>query len=199
MLFRSEGKFATKDEITTSGTGNLSVADKAKINKIDDIESTANAAKAVTDTLKDKTFVEDSAFNAYKSEVETKYATKAEVTTAGTGLSSADQAKIAKIDGIETKADDAKSVTDTLKGKTFVEESTFNTYKSDADGKFATKAELTSASLSSEDQAKIAKIDTVEATANAAKAVTDTLKDKTFVEESALDAKFTEKDRKSVV
>ena len=189
----AEGKFATKDEITTSGTGNLSVADKAKINKIDDIESTANAAKAVTDTLKDKTFVEDSAFNAYKSEVETKYATKAEVTTAGTGLSSADQAKIAKIDGIETKADDAKAVTDTLKGKTFVEESTFNTYKLDADGKFATKAELTSASLSSEDQAKIAKIDTVEATANAAKAVTDTIKDKTFVEESALDAKFTEK------
>ena len=189
----AEGKFATKDEITTSGTGNLSVADKAKINKIDDIESTANAAKAVTDTLKDKTFVEDSAFTAYKSEVETKYATKAEITTAGTGLSSDDQARIAKIDGIETKADDAKAVTDTLKGKTFVEESTFNTYKSDADGKFATKAELTSASLSSEDQAKIAKIDTVEATANAAKTVTDTLKDKTFVEESALDAKFTEK------
>jgi NHL repeat-containing protein len=189
----AEGKFATKDEITTSGTGNLSVADKAKINKIDDIETAANAAKAVTDTIKDKTFVEDSAFNAYKSEVETKYATKAEVTTAGTGLSSDDQAKIAKIDGIETKADDAKAVTDTLKGKTFVEESAFNTYKSDADGKFATKAELTSASLSSEDQAKIAKIDTVEATANAAKAVTDTLKDKTFVEESALDAKFTEK------
>ena len=189
----AEGKFATKDEITTSGTGNLSVADKAKINKIDDIETAANAAKAVTDTIKDKTFVEDSAFNAYKSEVETKYATKAEVTTAGTGLSSDDQAKIAKIDGIETKADDAKTVTDALKGKTFVEESTFNTYKSDADGKFATKAELTSASLSSEDQAKIAKIDTVETTANAAKAVTDTLKDKTFVEESALDAKFTEK------
>ena len=189
----AEGKFATKDEITTSGTGNLSVADKAKINKIDDIETAANAAKAVTDTLKDKTFVEDSTFNAYKSEVETKYATKAEVTTAGTGLSSDDQAKIAKIDGIETKANDAKTVTDALKGKTFVEESAFNTYKSDADGKFATKAELTSASLSSEDQAKIAKIDTVEATANAAKTVTDTLKDKTFVEESALDAKFTEK------
>lgn len=189
----AEGKFATKDEITTSGTGNLSVADKAKINKIDDIETAANAAKAVTDTLKDKTFVEDSAFNAYKSEVETKYATKAEVTTAGTGLSSDDQVRIAKIDGIETKADDAKAVTDTLKGKTFVEESAFNTYKSDADGKFATKAELTSASLSSEDQAKITKIDTVEATANAAKTVTDTLKDKTFVEESALDAKFTEK------
>ena len=192
----AEGKFATKDEITTSGTGNLSVADKAKINKIDDIETTANAAKAVTDTLKDKTFVEDSAFNAYKSEVETKYATKAEVTTAGTGLSSADQAKIAKIDGIETKADDAKAVTDTLKDKTFVEESTFNTYKSDADGKFATKAELTSASLSSEDQAKIAKIDTVESTANAAKAVTDTLKDKTFVEESAFTAYKSEADDK---
>ena len=190
----AEGKFATKDEITTSGTGNLSVADKAKINKIDDIESTANAAKAVTDTIKDKTFVEDSAFNAYKSEVETKYATKAEVTTAGTGLSSADQAKIAKIDRIETKADDAKAVTDTLKGKTFVEESTFNTYKSDTDGKFATKAEVQNIhGLSEEDQAKIAKIDTVEAAANAAKAVTDTLKDKTFVEESALDAKFTEK------
>ena len=190
----AEGKFATKDEITTSGTGNLSVADKAKINKIDDIETAANAAKAVTDTIKDKTFVEDSAFNAYKSEVETKYATKAEVTTAGTGLSSADQAKIAKIDGIETKADDAKSVTDTLKGKTFVEESTFNTYKSDADGKFATKAEVQNIhGLSEEDQTKIAKIDTVEITANAAKAVTDTLKDKTFVEESALDAKFTEK------
>ena len=190
----AESKFATKDEITTSGTGNLSVADKAKINKIDDIETAANAAKAVTDTLKDKTFVEDSAFNAYKSEVETKYATKAEVTTAGTGLSSDDQAKIAKIDGIETKADDAKAVTDTLKGKTFVEEATFNTYKSDADGKFATKAEVQNIhGLSEEDQAKIAKIDTVETTANAAKAVTDTLKDKTFVEESALDAKFTEK------
>ena len=190
----AEGKFATKDEITTSGTGNLSVADKAKINKIDDIETAANAAKAVTDTIKDKTFVEDSAFNAYKSEVETKYATKAEVTTAGTGLSSDDQAKIAKIDGIETKADDAKAVTDTLKGKTFVEESTFNTYKSDADGKFATKAEVQNIhGLSEEDQTKIAKIDTVETTANAAKAVTDTLKDKTFVEESALDAKFTEK------
>ena len=190
----AEGKFATKDEITTSGTGNLSVADKAKINKIDDIETAANAAKAVTDTLKDKTFVEDSVFNAYKSEVETKYATKAEVTTAGTGLSSDDQAKIAKIDGIETKADDAKSVTDTLKGKTFVEESAFNTYKSDADGKFATKAEVQNIhGLSEEDQTKIAKIDTVETTANAAKAVTDTLKDKTFVEESALDAKFTEK------
>ena len=190
----AEGKFATKDEITTSGTGNLSVADKAKINKIDDIESTANAAKAVTDTLKDKTFVEDSTFNAYKSEVETKYATKAEVTTAGTGLSSDDQARIAKIDGIETKADDAKAVTDTLKGKTFVEESTFNTYKSDADGKFATKAEVQNIhGLSEEDQTKIAKIDTVETAANAAKAVTDTLKDKTFVEESALDAKFTEK------
>ena len=190
----AEGKFATKDEITTSGTGNLSVADKAKINKIDDIETAANAAKAVTDTLKDKTFVEDSAFNAYKSEVETKYATKAEVTTAGTGLSSADQAKIAKIDGIETKADDAKAVTDTLKGKTFVEESAFNTYKSDADGKFATKAEVQNIHvLSEEDQTKIAKINTVETTANAAKAVTDTLKDKTFVEESALDAKFTEK------
>ena len=190
----AEGKFATKDEITTSGTGNLSVADKAKINKIDDIETAANAAKAVTDTLKDKTFVEDSTFNAYKSEVETKYATKAEVTTAGTGLSSDDQARIAKIDGIETKADDAKSVTDTLKGKTFVEESTFNTYKSDADGKFATKAEVQNIhGLSEEDQTKIAKIDTVETTANAAKAVTDTLKDKTFVEESALDAKFTEK------
>ena len=190
----AEGKFATKDEITTSGTGNLSVADKAKINKIDDIETAANAAKAVTDTIKDKTFVEDSAFNAYKSEVETKYATKAEVTTAGTGLSSDDQAKIAKIDGIETKADDAKAVTDTLKGKTFVEESTFNTYKSDADGKFATKAEIQNIhGLSEEDQTKIAKIDTVETTANAAKAVTDSIKDKTFVEESALDAKFTEK------
>ena len=190
----AEGKFATKDEITTSGTGNLSVADKAKINKIDDIETAANAAKAVTDTIKDKTFVEDSAFNAYKSEVETKYATKAEVTTAGTGLSSDDQAKIAKIDGIETKADDAKTVTDALKGKTFVEESTFNTFKSDADGKFATKAEVQNIhGLSEEDQTKIAKIDTVETTANAAKAVTDTLKDKTFVEESALDAKFTEK------
>ena len=190
----AEGKFATKDEITTSGTGNLSVADKAKINKIDDIETAANAAKAVTDTIKDKTFVEDSAFNAYKSEVETKYATKAEVTTAGTGLSSDDQARIAKIDGIETKADDAKAVTDTLKGKTFVEESAFNTYKSDADGKFATKAEVQNIhGLSEEDQTKIAKIDTVETTANAAKAVTDTLKDKTFVEESALDAKFTEK------
>ena len=190
----AEGKFATKDEITTSGTGNLSVADKAKINKIDDIETAANAAKAVTDTLKDKTFVEDSAFNAYKSEVETKYATKDEVTTAGTGLSSDDQARIAKIDGIETKADDAKSVTDTLKGKTFVEESVFNTYKSDTDGKFATKAEVQNIhGLSEEDQTKIAKIDTVETTANAAKAVTDTLKDKTFVEESALDAKFTEK------
>jgi streptogramin lyase len=190
----AEGKFATKDEITTSGTGNLSVADKAKINKIDDIETTANAAKAVTDTLKDKTFVEDSAFNAYKSEVETKYATKAEVTTAGTGLSSADQAKIAKIDGIETKADDAKAVTDTLKGKTFVEESAFNTYKSDADGKFATKAEVQNIhGLSEDDQTKIAKIDAVETAANAAKAVTDTLKDKTFVEESALDTKFTEK------
>ena len=190
----TEGKFATKDEITTSGTGNLSVADKAKINKIDDIETAANAAKAVTDTIKDKTFVEDSAFNAYKSEVETKYATKAEVTTAGTGLSSDDQAKIAKIDGIETKADDAKAVTDTLKGKTFVEESAFNTYKSDADGKFATKAEVQNIhGLSEEDQAKIAKIDAVETIANAAKAVTDTLKDKTFVEESALDAKFTEK------
>ena len=190
----AEGKFATKDEITTSGTGNLSVADKAKINKIDDIETAANAAKAVTDTIKDKTFVEDSAFNAYKSEVETKYATKAEVTTAGTGLSSDDQARIAKIDGIETKADDAKAVTDTLKGKTFVEESTFNTYKSDADGKFATKAEVQNIhGLSEEDQTKIAKIDTVETTANAAKAVTDTIKDKTFVEESALDSKFTEK------
>ena len=190
----AEGKFATKDEITTSGTGNLSVSDKAKINKIDDIETAANAAKAVTDTLKDKTFVEDSAFNAYKSEVETKYATKAEVTTAGTGLSSDDQAKIAKIDGIETKADDAKAVTDTLKGKTFVEEAAFNTYKSDADGKFATKAEVQNIhGLSEEDQTKIAKIDAVETTANAAKAVTDTLKDKTFVEESALDAKFTEK------
>ena len=190
----AEGKFATKDEITTSGTGSLSVADKAKINKIDDIETAANAAKAVTDTIKDKTFVEDSAFNAYKSEVETKYATKAEVTTAGTGLSSDDQARIAKIDGIETKADDAKTVTDALKGKTFVEESTFNTYKSDADGKFATKAEVQNIhGLSEEDQTKIAKIDTVETTANAAKAVTDTLKDKTFVEESALDAKFTEK------
>ena len=190
----AEGKFATKDEITTSGTGNLSVADKAKINKIDDIETAANAAKAVTDTIKDKTFVEDSAFNAYKSEVETKYATKAEVTTAGTGLSSDDQARIAKIDGIETKADDAKTVTDALKGKTFVEETTFNTYKSDADGKFATKAEVQNIhGLSEEDQTKIAKIDTVETTANAAKAVTDTLKDKTFVEESALDAKFTEK------
>ena len=190
----AEGKFATKDEITTSGTGNLSVADKAKINKIDDIETAANAAKAVTDTIKDKTFVEDSAFTAYKSEVETKYATKAEVTTAGTGLSSDDQARIAKIDGIETKADDAKTVTDALKGKTFVEESTFNTYKSDADDKFATKAEVQNIhGLSEEDQTKIAKIDTVETTANAAKAVTDTLKDKTFVEESALDAKFTEK------
>ena len=190
----AEGKFATKDEITTSGTGNLSVADKAKINKIDDIETAANAAKAVTDTLKDKTFVEDSAFNAYKSEVETKYATKAEVTTAGTGLSSDDQARIAKIDGIETKVDDAKTVTDALKGKTFVEESAFNTYKSDADGKFATKAEVQNIhGLSEEDQTKIAKIDAVETTANAAKAVTDTLKDKTFVEESALDAKFTEK------
>ena len=248
----AEGKFATKDEITTSGTGNLSVADKAKINKIDDIETAANAAKAVTDTLKDKTFVEDTAFNAYKSEVETKYATKAEVTTAGTGLSSADQAKIAKIDGIETKADDAKSVTDTLKGKTFVEESTFNAYKvlagdnfagktateagmrafqqdlksyqeadketkkalqdmkavtdsvkdktfvedstftaykSEAEGKFATKAEVGAAGtgLSSEDQAKIAKIDTIETTANAAKAVTDGLSGKTFVEEDTFD------------
>ena len=128
----AEGKFATKDEITTSGTGNLSVADKAKINKIDDIETAANAAKAVTDTIKDKTFVEDSAFTAYKSEVETKYATKAEVTTAGTGLSSDDQARIAKIDGIETKADDAKSVTDTLKGKTFVEKSNYDTFTSEA-------------------------------------------------------------------
>ena len=253
----AEGKFATKDEITTSGTGNLSVADKAKINKIDDIETAANAAKAVTDTLKDKTFVEDSAFTAYKSEVETKYATKAEVTTAGTGLSSDDQARIAKIDGIETKADDAKAVTDTLKGKTFVEESTFNTYKvlagdnfagktateagmrafqqdlksyqeadketkkalqdmkavtdsvkdktfvedstftaykTEAEGKFATKAELASAGtgLSSEDQAKISKIDTIESTANAAKEVTDTLSGKTFVEKTEYDGFKTE-------
>ena len=159
----AEGKFATKDEITTAGTGNLSVADKAKINKIDDIETAANAAKAVTDTLKDKTFVEDSAFNAYKSEVETKYATKAEVTTAGTGLSSDDQTRIAKIDGIETKADDAKSVTDTLKGKTFVEESAFNTYKSDADGKFATKAEIQAIhGLTEEDQTKLGKLDKID-------------------------------------
>ena len=383
----AEGKFATKDEITTSGTGNLSVADKAKINKIDDIETAANAAKTVTDTLKDKTFVEESAldakfteklqpvtqdvtskynelkqsiesvstaglpenvkqdiqsakdaaaklnefeskvteaknaadsinsvkadvaaakavtdsikdktfveestfdtyksdadgkfatkvsltevknvtdglkdktfveesaFTAYKSEAEGKFATKAEVGAAGTGLSSADQAKIAKIDAIEAKADDAKSVTDTLKGKTFVEESAFNaykvlagdnfagktateagmrafqqdlksyqeadketkkalqdmkavtdsvkdktfvedstftSYKSEAEGKFATKAELTSAGtgLSSDDQAKIAKIDTIETTANAAKAVTDGLSGKTFVEEDTFD------------
>lgn len=138
----AEGKFATKDEITTSGTGNLSVADKAKINKIDDIETTANAAKAITDTLKDKTFVEDSAFNAYKSEVETKYATKAEVTTAGTGLSSDDQAKIAKIDGIETKADDAKEVTDTLKGKTFVEKSVYDSFETEAREKFQKVTDL---------------------------------------------------------
>ena len=159
----AEGKFATKAEVTTSGTGNLTVADRTKIDKIDDIETKADAAKAVTDTLKDKTFVEDSTFNAYKSEVETKYATKAEVTTAGTGLSSDDQAKIAKIDGIETKADDAKAVTDTLKGKTFVEESTFNTYKSDADGKFATKAEVQNIhGLSIQDQAKLNKLDTID-------------------------------------
>ena len=392
----AEGKFATKDEITTSGTGNLSVADKAKINKIDDIETAANAAKAVTDTLKDKTFVEESAldakfteklqpvtqdvtskynelkqsiesvstaglpenvkhdiqsakdaaaklnefeskvneaknaadsinavkadvaaakavtdsikdktfveesafdtyksdaegkfatkasltevknvtdglkdktfvedatFTAYKSEAEGKFATKAEVGAAGIGLSSDDQAKIAKIDTIETKVDDAKAVTDTLKGKTFVEDSaftaykdnvyknyankqytesamrafqhdlqsyqeadketkkalqemravtdgvkdktfvedaTFTAYKSEAEGKFATKAELTSAGtgLSSADQAKIAKIDTIETTANAAKAVTDTLKDKTFVEESALDTYKSDADNK---
>ena len=199
----ADGKFATKAELAAAGTSgsgagtgtaSLTPADQAKINKIDGIETDVTSIKAVTDGLKDKTFVEDSAFNAYKSEVETKYATKAEVTTAGTGLSSDDQAKIAKIDGIETKADDAKAVTDTLKGKTFVEEATFNTYKSDADGKFATKAEVQNIhGLSEEDQTKIAKIDTVETTANAAKAVTDTLKDKTFVEESALDAKFTEK------
>ena len=193
----AEGKFATKDEITTSGTGNLSVADKAKINKIDDIETAANAAKAVTDTIKDKTFVEDSAFNAYKSEVETKYATKAEITTAGTGLSSDDQAKIAKIDGIETKADDAKAVTDTLKGKTFVEESTFNTYKSDADGKFATKAEVQNIhGLSEEDQTKLAKIDGIETKADDAKAVTDTLKGKTFVEESTFNTYKSDADGK---
>ena len=199
----ADGKFATKAELAAAGTSgsgagtgtaSLTPADQAKINKIDGIETDVTSIKAVTDGLKDKTFVEDSVFTAYKSEAETKYATKAEVTTAGTGLSSDDQARIAKIDGIETKADDAKSVTDTLKGKTFVEESTFNTYKSDADGKFATKAEVQNIhELSEEDQTKIAKIDTVETTANAAKAVTDTLKDKTFVEESALDAKFTEK------
>ena len=189
-----EGKFATKAEVTTSGTGNLTVADRAKIDKIDDIETKADAAKAVTDTLKDKTFVEDSAFNAYKSEVENKYATKAEVTTSGTGLSSADQAKIAKIDDIETAANAAKAVTDTLSGKTFVEDSAFSTYKSDANGKFATKTEVQAIhGLTEDDQTKIAKIDGIETTANAAKAVTDTLKDKTFVEESALDAKFTEK------
>ena len=190
----AEGKFATKAEITTSGTGNLTVADRAKIDKIDDIETKADAAKAVTDTLKDKNFVEDSAFNTYKSEVENKYATKAELTTAGTGLSSDDQAKIAKIDDIETAANAAKAVTDTLSGKTFVEDSAFSTYKSDADGKFATKTEVQAIhGLTEDDQTKIAKIDDIETKANAAKAVTDTLKDKTFVEESALDAKFTEK------
>ena len=193
----AEGKFATKAEITTSGTGNLTVADRAKIDKIDDIETKADAAKAVTDTLKDKTFVEDSAFNAYKSEVENKYATKAEVTTSGTGLSSADQAKIAKIDDIETAANAAKAVTDTLSGKTFVEDSAFSTYKSDADGKFATKTEVQAIhGLTEDDQTKIAKIDDIETKANAAKAVTDSIKDKTFVEESALDAYKSEADAK---
>ena len=188
----AEGKFATKDEITTSGTGNLSVADKAKINKIDDIETAANTAKAVTDTLKDKTFVEDSAFNAYKSEVETKYATKAEVTTAGTGLSSDDQAKIAKIDTIESTANAAKAVTDTLSGKTFVEDATFTLYKSEADNKFATKAEVPSLT----DKQNIAKISEIETAANAAKAVTDTLRGKTFVEKSVYDSFETEARKK---
>ena len=200
----ADGKFATKAELaaaSTSGSGagtgtaSLTPADQAKINKIDGIETDVTSIKAVTDGLKDKTFVEESAFTAYKSEAEGKFATKDEITTSGTGnLSVADKAKINKIDDIETAANAAKAVTDTLKDKTFVEDSAFNTYKSDADGKFATKAEVQNIhGLSEEDQTKIAKIDTVETTANAAKAVTDTLKDKTFVEESALDSKFTEK------
>ena len=200
----ADGRFATKAELAAAGTSgsgagtgtaSLTPADQAKINKIDGIETDVTSIKAVTDGLKDKTFVEESAFTAYKSEAEGKFATKDEITTSGTGnLSVADKAKINKIDDIETAANAAKAVTDTLKDKTFVEDSAFNTYKSDADGKFATKAEVQNIhGLSEEDQTKIAKIDTVETTANAAKAVTDTLKDKTFVEESALDSKFTEK------
>ena len=201
----ADGKFATKAELAAAGTSgsgagtgtaSLTPADQAKINKIDGIETDVTSIKAVTDGLKDKTFVEDSVFTAYKSEAEGKFATKDEITTSGTGnLSVADKAKINKIDDIETAANAAKAVTDTLKDKTFVEDSAFNAYKSEVETKYATKAEVTTAGtgLSSDDQTKIAKIDTVETTANAAKAVTDTIKDKTFVEESALDAKFTEK------
>ena len=201
----ADGKFATKAELAAAGTSgsgagtgtaSLTPADQAKINKIDGIETDVTSIKAVTDGLKDKTFVEDSVFTAYKSEAEGKFATKDEITTSGTGnLSVADKAKINKIDDIETAANAAKAVTDTIKDKTFVEDSAFNAYKSEVETKYATKAEVTTAGtgLSSDDQAKIAKIDGIETKADDAKAVTDTLKGKTFVEESALDAKFTEK------
>ena len=201
----ADGKFATKAELAAAGTSgsgagtgtaSLTPADQAKINKIDGIETDVTSIKAVTDGLKDKTFVEDSVFTAYKSEAEGKFATKDEITTSGTGnLSVADKAKINKIDDIETAANAAKAVTDTIKDKTFVEDSAFNAYKSEVETKYATKAEVTTAGtgLSSDDQARIAKIDGIETKADDAKAVTDTLKGKTFVEESALDAKFTEK------
>ena len=239
----ADGKFATKAELAAAGTSgsgagtgtaSLTPADQAKINKIDGIETDVTSIKAVTDGLKDKTFVEDSAFNAYKSEAEGKFATKDEITTSGTGnLSVADKAKINKIDDIETAANAAKAVTDTLKDKTFVEDSAFNAYKSEAEGKFATKSSLeavknitdgvahlsgksfvedaaftlyksevdekyaTKASLPSlTDKQNIAKIGDIEATANAAKAVTDSIKDKTFVEESVFDTYKSDADGK---
>ena len=69
----ADGKFATKAELAAAGTSgsgagtgtaSLTPADQAKINKIDGIETDVTSIKAVTDGLKDKTFVEDATFTA---------------------------------------------------------------------------------------------------------------------------------------
>ena len=148
----ADGKFATKAELAAAGTSgsgagtgtaSLTPADQAKINKIDGIETDVTSIKAVTDGLKDKTFVEESAFTAYKSEAEGKFATKDEITTSGTGnLSVADKAKINKIDDIETAANAAKAVTDTIKDKTFVEKSTYDAFEAEARVKFQKVTDL---------------------------------------------------------
>ena len=189
----AEGKFATKAEVGAAGTG-LSSDDQAKIAKIDAIEAKADDAKTVTDTLKGKTFVEDSAFTAYKDNVYKNYANK-QYTESAMRAFQHDLQSYQEADK-ETKKtlQEMKAVTDSVKDKTFVEDSTFTSYKSEAEGKFATKAEVGAAGtgLSSDDQAKIAKIDAIEAKADDAKAVTDTLNGKTFVEKSTYDAFETE-------
>ena len=147
----------------------MSSEDKDKITKIDTIETTANAAKAITDTIND-TFVRKDVYDSHIANNESKFVTK-------------------------TEFNPVKNIVDNINNKTFVEDGTFSSYKVEVnntyaqkskveeletrmggyatenyvdiknnllDNKFATKEEVQAIhGLSEQDQTKLAKLDTI--------------------------------------